>query len=147
MTLAKPDKAWFYAALTTVLSVMGGLLGYVIGIYAFEVIEPWLYEFGYFDSYQLAQAWFAKWGFWAILIAGFTPIPYKVFTIAAGAGAMALIPFIIGSLVGRGLRFFLVSGLMRWGGKALEEKLSLWIERLGWTIVFLLFGVYFIWAY
>ena len=60
---------------------------------------------------------------------------------------MALVPFILGSLVGRGLRFFLVSGLMRWGGRALEEKLSLLIDRLGWTIVFLLFGAYFIWVY
>ena len=104
MTLAKPEKAWFYASLTTLASVLGGLLGYVIGVFAIEMVEPWLHDLDYFDSYQLAQAWFSKWGFWAIFLAGFTPIPYKIFTIAAGAAAMALVPFIFGSLIGRGLR-------------------------------------------
>jgi membrane protein YqaA with SNARE-associated domain len=147
MTLAKPDKAWFYAGLTTAASVLGGLLGYVIGVYALEIVEPWLRNLGYFDSYLLAQAWFTKWGFWAIFFAGFTPIPYKIFTIAAGAAAMALIPFIFGSLIGRGLRFFLVAGLMRWGGASLEKQLSLWVDRLGWAMVVLLIAAYFIWAH
>lgn len=147
MTLTKPDKAWFYASLTTSASVLGGLLGYVIGVYALEIVEPWLHKLGYFDSYLLAQAWFTKWGFWAIFFAGFTPIPYKIFTIAAGAAAMALIPFIFGSLIGRGLRFFLVAGLMRWGGASLEKQLSLWVDRLSWAMVGLLIAAYFIWAH
>ncbi|MBT3505108.1 MAG: DedA family protein [Piscirickettsiaceae bacterium] len=145
MTLAKPEKAWFYAGLTTLASVLGGVLGYVIGLFAIEIIMPWLHEFGYFDAYQLAQAWFVKWGFWAIFMAGFTPIPYKVFTIAAGAAAMALVPFILGSLVGRGCRFFLVAGLMRWGGADLEKQLSMWVDRLGWAMVIVIVAVYFIW--
>jgi membrane protein YqaA with SNARE-associated domain len=147
MTLAKPDKAWFYAGLTTAASVLGGLLGYVIGVYALEMVEPWLHDLGYFDSYLLAQAWFTKWGFWAIFLAGFTPVPYKIFTIAAGAAAMALMPFIFGSLIGRGLRFFLVAGLMRWGGAGLEKQLSLWVDRLGWAMVVLLVAAYFIWVH
>ena len=145
MSLAKPGKAWFYAGLTTIASVLGGLLGYVIGAFAIEMITPWVHEFGYFDAYQLAQAWFVKWGFWAIFMAGFTPIPYKVFTIAAGAAAMALVPFVLGSLVGRGCRFFLVAGLMRWGGADLEKQLSLWVDRLGWAMVVAIIGAYFIW--
>jgi membrane protein YqaA with SNARE-associated domain len=145
MSLAKPGKAWFYAGLTTIASVLGGLLGYVIGAFAIEMITPWLYEFGYFDAYQLAQAWFVKWGFWAIFMAGFTPVPYKVFTIAAGAAAMALVPFVLGSLVGRGCRFFLVAGLMCWGGADLEKQLSLWVDRLGWAMVVAIIGAYFIW--
>ena len=147
MTLAKPDKAWFYAGLTTAASVLGGLLGYVIGVYALEMVDPWLHDLGYFDSYLLAQAWFTKWGFWAIFLAGFTPVPYKIFTIAAGAAAMALMPFIFGSLIGRGLRFFLVAGLMRWGGAGLEKQLSLWVDRLGWAMVVLLVAAYFIWVH
>lgn len=145
MSLAKPQKAWFYAGLTTIASVLGGLLGYAIGVFAFDMVEPLLHELGYFESYLTAQAWFKEWGFWAIFMAGFTPIPYKIFTIAAGAAAMALLPFVLGSIVGRGLRFFLVAGLMRWGGESLEKQLSLWVDRLGWAMVFILVGVYFIW--
>lgn len=145
MTLAKPEKAWFYAGLTTITSVLGGLLGYAIGVFSFEMVEPMLHDYDYFEAYQLAQAWFEKWGFWAIFMAGFTPIPYKVFTIAAGAASMALLPFVFGSLVGRGLRFFLVAGLMHWGGESLENQLSLWVDRLGWAMVVSIAAAYFIW--
>lgn len=144
MTLAKPQKAWFYAGLTTIMSVLGGLLGYLIGLYAIDAILPWLNEFGYMPKYELAQAWFAEWGFWAIFMAGFTPIPYKVFTIAAGAASMALVPFVVGSLIGRGLRFFLVAGLIRWGGEKLERQLSQWVDWLGWAVVVLIVAVYFL---
>jgi membrane protein YqaA with SNARE-associated domain len=146
MTLAKPEKAWFYAGLTTVSSVLGGLLGYVIGMTAFQFIEPWLVSLGYIDSYHLAEQWFAQWGFWAIFLAGFTPIPYKVFTIASGVAGMALVPFIIGSSIGRGMRFFLVAGLMRWGGVRLEAVLRTWIDRIGWAMVIILVTGYLIFA-
>jgi membrane protein YqaA with SNARE-associated domain len=146
MTLAKPEKAWFYAGLTTASSVLGGLLGYVIGMTAFQFIEPWLISLGYMDSYHLAEQWFAQWGFWAIFLAGFTPIPYKIFTIASGVAGMALVPFIIGSLIGRGMRFFLVAGLMRWGGVRLEAVLRTWIDRIGWAMIILLITGYLIFA-
>ena len=146
MTLAKPEKAWFYAGLTTASSVLGGLLGYVIGMTAFQFIEPWLVSLGYIDAYHLAEQWFAQWGFWAIFLAGFTPIPYKIFTIASGVAGMALVPFIIGSSIGRGMRFFLVAGLMRWGGVRLEAVLRTWIDRIGWAMVILLITGYLIFA-
>src|SRR5690554_6832242 len=123
MSLARPDKAWFYAGLTTAMSVLGGLLGYLIGVFALQIVEPWIIQFGYVDAYQTAQQWFDDYGFWAIFLAGFTPVPYKIFTIAAGAVGMLLLPFILGSIVGRGLRFYLVAGLMKWGGPAFEQKL------------------------
>lgn len=144
MSLARPDKAWFYAALTTVTSVMGGLLGYVIGVFALELIEPLIVKFGYQHAYLTAQQWFYDWGFWAIFLAGFTPIPYKVFTIAAGAVGMLLLPFILGSLIGRGMRFFLVAGLMKWGGPSLENKLLIWMEWLGWLTIIVLVAAYLI---
>lgn len=144
MTLARPERAWFLAMLTTVTSVLGGLLGYFIGLFAFNMAEPLLISLGYMDAYIHAAEWFDKWGIWAIFLAGFTPIPFKIFTIAAGAANMALIPFLLGSFVGRGLRFFLVAGLMRWGGPELESKLHLWVDRLGWfTVLGLVIG-YFI---
>ncbi|AFJ02527.1 lipoprotein B [Methylophaga frappieri] len=144
MSLAQPKKAWFYAALTTVMSVAGGLLGYVIGQFALELVQPWLVRFDYLEAYLIAQGWFEKWGFWAIFLAGFTPIPYKIFTIAAGAVAMPLLPFILGSLVGRGSRFFLVAALMRWGGEALESRLHQWMDWLGWLTVAILVFTYFL---
>jgi len=137
MTLAEPGKAWRLAALTTVASVIGGLLGYIIGVFAFEAIEPWLRDLGYFAQYTQAKSWFDEWGFWAIFLAGFSPIPYKVFTITAGAISMALAPFVVASIIGRGARFFLVAGLMAWGGDRMEVALRKYIDRIGWGVVIL----------
>ncbi len=82
MVLARPQHAMRYAAITTISSVLGGLAGYVIGFYAFEWAAPLLHSFGYWEGYQEVREWFATWGFAAVLIAGFSPIPYKLFTIA-----------------------------------------------------------------
>ena len=135
MSLAKPNKAWYYASLTTVTSVLGGILGYFIGVFAFDVIEPILHDHGYYDRYELAKSWFESWGFWAIFLAGFSPIPYKVFTIASGVVGMAFLPFVIASFVGRGLRFFMVAGLMAWGGEPMEKKLHKYMDIIGWILV------------
>jgi membrane protein DedA with SNARE-associated domain len=87
------------------------------------------------SAYAKASSWFHEWGFWAVLIAGFSPIPYKVFTISAGALAMSFLPFVLASAVGRGARFFLVAGLLSWGGPAMEDRLRLYVERIGWGLV------------
>lgn len=135
MALANPPRWWRLALITTLASVLGGLAGYLIGYFALDAIQPWLQESRYWPAYQTAVAWFGKWGFWAVFVAGFSPIPYKVFTIAAGALSMALLPFTLASIVGRGLRFFLVAGLMAWGGARMEEALHRYIDRLGWAVV------------
>jgi len=137
MSLAMPKKAWYYAGLTTFASVLGGLLGYLIGLFAFDLIEPYLHEWGYWEAYLTAQGWFERWGFWAIFIAGFSPIPYKVFTITAGVISMALLPFMLASAIGRGARFFLVAGLMSWGGERMEQALHRYVDRIGWVLVLL----------
>jgi len=137
MSLARTDRAWWYATLTTVASVLGGLFGYLIGMLAIDAVLPLLVDAGYGPRYDQAIAWFAEWGVWVVFIAGFSPIPYKLFTISAGASAMALLPFTIASLVGRGARFFMVAGLMRWGGAPMEKLLRTYIDRLGWLVVFL----------
>jgi membrane protein YqaA with SNARE-associated domain len=144
MCLANPKRAFYFALLTTLTSVAGGLLGYAIGYFAFDAIQPWLQESRYWPAYQTAVEWFGRWGFWAVFIAGFSPIPYKVFTIAAGALSMALLPFIIASIVGRGLRFFLVAGLMAWGGERMEAMLHRYVDRLGWATVAII-GVVALW--
>jgi membrane protein YqaA with SNARE-associated domain len=144
MTLAQPSRAWRLAALTTLASVIGGLLGYLIGSFAFEVIEPLLHQYGYWPRFEKAQAWFAEWGVWAVFLAGFSPIPYKVFTIAAGVISMSLLPFMLASLVGRGARFFLVAGIIAWGGERMEDMLRRYVDRIGWSLVVALILLYFI---
>ncbi len=135
MVLARPERAWRLAALTTLASVLGGVLGYLIGMLAFEAIEPLLHGAGYWEGYQAVREWFARWGVYALFIAGFSPIPYKLFTIAAGVVSMAFVPFLIASAVGRGARFFLVAGLIASGGEALEQRLQAWVDWLGWAVV------------
>ena len=141
MSLAQPRRAWRFALLTTITSVLGGILGYVIGLLAFDLVEPLLKDAGYYPKYLQAKAWFDEWGFWAVFLAGFSPIPYKVFTITAGVSAMALLPFVVASVVGRGARFFLVASLMAWGGEKMEEQLHRWIDYIGWITVTLVVGV------
>ncbi len=135
MSLARPERAWHYAMLTTLASVVGGMLGYLIGMFAFEWVEPLIQQAGYAEAYAEAGQWFDRWGIWVIFLAGFSPIPYKVFTISAGVVGMAFLPFVLASAVGRGARFFLVSGLMVWGGERMQRILRDYIDRVGWVLV------------
>ncbi len=144
MVLAKPQRAWHYALITTVASVLGGVFGYLVGMFAFDLIQPWLHQFGYWDTYLTTVEWFSEWGFWVVILAGFSPIPYKVFTVAAGTVSMVFIPFLLASLIGRGGRFFLVAGLIWWGGERMERLLRSYIDWLGWLFVILAVVLYFV---
>lgn len=135
MSLAQPNKAWRFAFIATFFSVLGGVAGYLIGYFAMDLLEPWLHTLGYWDRYQQIIAWFNEWGIWIIFIAGFAPIPYKLFTVTAGALTMALLPFILISFVARGARFYAVSGLMLWGGESMEKKLRKYMDLIGWIVV------------
>ena len=135
MCLAQREKAWRFAAVTTITSLLGGIAGYAIGYFAFESIEPWLRESHYWDPYLKGREWFTIYGVWAVFIAGFSPIPYKIFTISAGVAALNLPLFIIASLVGRGARFFLVAGIVVLGGEKMEANLQKYVERIGWATV------------
>ncbi|MGH8221360.1 MAG: YqaA family protein [Woeseiaceae bacterium] len=137
MCLADRGKAWRYAWTTTVMSVLGGIAGYAIGYFIIELIEPWLASTGLLEGYLRVRAWFADWGVWAVFVAGFSPIPYKLFTIAAGATVLNLPGFIIASAIGRGARFFLVAGLIVAGGERMAGGLRRYVERIGWAVVFL----------
>lgn len=142
MALAKPERWFRLALITTLASVLGGLLGYLIGWSAMDAVLPWVERMGHSAKLLQAQAWFERWGFWAILLAGFSPIPYKAFTIAAGGVGMALLPFTLASCIGRGGRFFLVAFLMARLGPAAEARLKPMIEWLGWGTVALAVGAY-----
>jgi membrane protein YqaA with SNARE-associated domain len=138
MAAARPREGLRLAALTTLFSVLGGLLGYLLGALAYELVAPWIVQVGYGDSLELAKEWFAVWGVWVVLIAGFSPIPYKLFTLTAGALAMPLLPFVLASVVGRGARFFAVGLLMAWLGPQADRHLRPYMERLGWLSVAIL---------
>jgi membrane protein YqaA with SNARE-associated domain len=137
MCLAKPKKWWSFAALCTLFSVLGGMAGYLIGKLAFAWIEPWLMGSHYAGTFTSAVEAFETWGFWYILLAGFTPIPYKVFTISAGVVGMPWLAFIGGSVVGRGGRFFLVAALIRLGGEKLASRMRKYIDLIGWVMIVL----------
>ena len=142
MSLANRTQAWRFAAITTVMSVLGGIAGYLIGMFAFELIQPILERAGYMDRYQLAVNWFDQWGVWVVFLAGFSPIPYKIFTIAGGVIAMAFLPFVLASFIGRGLRFFMVAGLMVLGGERMDKALRQYVDRIGWATVVIAVIVY-----
>lgn len=137
MCLAQRQKAWRYAAVTSIMSLLGGIAGYFIGYFLIESIEPWLQDSHYWDAYVRSREWFGEWGIWAVFVAGFSPIPYKIFTIAAGAAVLTLPGFILASLVGRGARFFLVAAFIVVGGERMEKMLPKYIERIGWGVVVL----------
>ncbi len=135
MVLAERDRAWRLAGLTTVASVAGGLAGYLIGWLALDLVLPLVERFGYLEAYATATRLFETWGIAFVIVAGFTPIPFKIITVAGGAMLMPLHGFIVGSLVGRGARFFLVAALIRAGGERMAARLRERIDLLGWIVV------------
>ena len=140
MALAHP-KRWFrYGMLAAVTSVLGGLLGYALGFFFIEAVMPWIERAGHGGTYANVQGQFVKYGVWIMFVAAFTPIPFKVFTVAGGAAAMPLLPFAVASLVGRSLRFLLVAGLVAWGGPRIEPHLRRYIETVGWIVAAVILG-------
>ena len=141
MVLADRSKAWRYAALATIGSVLGGLFGYLIGYALFETVGQWvLNAYGAQEKFQNFSAQYNDYGAWIVFIFGVTPFPYKVITIASGATQLNLAVFLLASIVSRGLIFFVIAGLLY----AFGEPIRAFIEkRLGLvTTVFivLVFG-------
>lgn len=145
MTMAKPKAWWKLALLATMASAIGGMFGYLIGWLAIDALTPYLLKWGYGHALEVARHAFDRWGFWAVLVAGFSPIPYKVFTITAGALTMNPALVFAASVLGRGGRFFLVAGLIAWAGPKIEPKLRKYIEWLGWITVAVLVGAIVVW--
>jgi membrane protein YqaA with SNARE-associated domain len=132
MSLARPDRAWFYATVCTVTSVAGGVLGYFIGAVLYDSVGLWLIQlYGYGNKVEAFRQAYAEWGAWIILIKGVTPIPYKIVTIASGFAGYNIFMFVLLSLVARGMRFYLLAFLLnRYGAKAraiIEERLTFWV--------------------
>ena len=135
--------SWFKLALnTTFFSVCGGLVGYFIGSYLYEIsfLSSMINEDKFLDVKNI----FLEHGVWVIIIAGFTPLPFKVATVTAGYMSLALIPFIIASVIGRGLRFFLVASIFHYFGIELANRMRKYFEYIGLLVtIFLLFFIYY----
>jgi membrane protein YqaA with SNARE-associated domain len=132
LCLARPDKAYFYAAVCTVTSVAGGLLGYFIGAALYDTVGHWLIQlYGYGDKVEAFREAYAQWGAWIILLKGLTPIPYKLVTITSGFAGYNVLLFVLFSVIARGVRFFAIAlVLRRYGPQAremLEKRLGLWV--------------------
>ncbi|MCK5903039.1 MAG: DedA family protein [Cocleimonas sp.] len=138
MSLATPSKWVRLALLTTIASVLGGIAGYFIGVLLSDWVQTVIASWGYTEKFSQVKLLFSQWGIWAVLAAGFSPIPYKLFTITAGLLSMAFLPFVLASALGRGLRFFLVAGLVAKVGPKMEPLIIKYIEWLGWLVVGLL---------
>lgn len=148
MTISNPDRTWYYATITMLFSVLGGIFGYLLGFYAYyTLVVPLLDFFNLTETYKHAFLWFDKWGGWVIVIAACAPIPYKVFTITAGALQMNFAVFVIASLIGRSARFFLVCSLFKAGNKYFAGWFRRRADAIGWgslicIIVVLLIMIY-----
>ena len=145
MCLAKPKRGYWYAAISLGGSLVGMFIGYAIGYFAMDAVMPLIERFGYADTFAEVKARVAAGGgmtaFWLLVIAGFTPVPFKIFTIASGAVGMPLIPFFFGALIGRGKRVFLVALLIRTFGERAEQILRKYSEPIGWGALALLVGL------
>ena len=129
MVIAQRKRAWIYAGLCTITSVLGGVLGYFIGAVLFqELAKPILEFYGYLDKFDTFKDRFTEFGPWIVFTAGLTPFPYKVITITSGTVGLSWPVFIIASVVSRGLRFFIVAGLLYLFGPKIREFIE---KRLG----------------
>ena len=137
MVLAQRVKAWWFALIATLGSVTGGILGYAIGFFLYESVGRLVLEFyGYAEKFTHFQGRYNEWGAWIVFIAGVTPFPYKVITIASGVTQLDLTTFTVASVLARGLRFFLVAALLWWIGPPIRAFIE---KRLG--LVFTVFVV------
>lgn len=120
------------------------MIGYAIGYFATDWVQGIVQQWGYGAHWETAVSWFERWGVPVVFVAGFSPIPYKVFTICAGVMQMAFFPFVITAFVSRFARFFLVAKLAAWGGEKFAAKLRKSIEIIGWSVVVLAAVAYLI---
>jgi membrane protein YqaA with SNARE-associated domain len=136
MVLANRERAWWLAILATLTSVAGGVLGYAIGYFVFDQVGMLIIDsFGKQEAFQVVKERFLKDGVWLVILAGVTPLPYKLCTLTSGLLGLALIPFVIASLIGRAGQFFIVSVVLWWGGPKIEQHLRRWMEIIGWAVI------------
>lgn len=145
MCLSQPRRGFWFATLSLAGSLAGAVLGYLLGHFAYELVKPLFESLGWIEKID-AQVQYLRevseqspWqAFWILVLAGFTPIPLKIFTWAAGIVGVPMLPFLASMLVGRGKRVFLVAAAIRLGGERAERALHRYIEPVGWIATILL---------
>jgi membrane protein YqaA with SNARE-associated domain len=141
MTLARPDRGWTIAAVCTVSSVLGGMLGYAIGYFLYETLGVWLIDlYGMQNGYEQFKLAYAHWGLWIILIKGLTPIPYKLVTIASGAAQFDFGIFLAASIATRGVRFFAEVALLKVFGPSIRHFVEKYLTLVATAFVVILVG-------
>ncbi|MBU3825874.1 MAG: DedA family protein [Candidatus Anaerobiospirillum merdipullorum] len=152
MCLARPQRAYHYALLAVVTSVLGAICGYYLGYF---IYDPYIADFitwlGYTEAMQTVRSWYVmEYGILMIFVGAFTPVPYKVIAITSGVvaaesmastgsvGMINIFNFCAVSFVGRGLRFFLEAGVIKWGGERMEKAIARYIDRIGWACIILI---------
>lgn len=152
MCLARPQRSMFYATVTVITSVLGAFCGYYLGYF---IYDPYIADFikwlHYEDAMQTVRDWLTlKYGILMVFVGAFTPVPYKVIAVTTGVvaaesmlntgsvGMLNIVNFLVVSLVGRGMRFFLVAGIIMLGGERMEHALRRYIDRIGWGCVLLI---------
>jgi membrane protein YqaA with SNARE-associated domain len=140
MVLARREKAFVYAAICTAASVVGGMLGYAIGVFLEPLGQTILRVFGHPEGQAEFQAWFDRWGLAVILIKGATPIPYKLVTITAGLARFDLFTFVWASILTRGVRFFAVAAILKYFGAAMLEEFERRLNLYSVILLVLLIG-------
>lgn len=136
LAMARPEKAYWYATLCTVSSVVGGFLGYAIGHLLYETVGLWLVQKMHYEAHMEAfQTLFAEWGFWLIVAKGLTPIPFKIVTIGAGVADYALIPFAIASIFARAIQFYAIAWLLKHQGGRIDALVRRYGTQIGWATV------------
>ncbi len=146
MCAANPGKWMRFAALATAFSVAGGLAGLLLGYLAVDAAMPWIENMGWGDEYARVESWYRRWGHLALVLGAFSPLPYKVFAISAGGMHMDAGAFLAASLIGRGLRFFLVAALAGWFGPRALAALR-YSDTLGWVLAGLILAGVALWWY
>jgi membrane protein YqaA with SNARE-associated domain len=141
LALGRPQRALLFGAICTVGSILGGALGYAIGWFVWDRVADFFFMHvpGVTpEGFAIVQDWYQRWGFWAVFLAGFTPLPYKVFTLASGVFQISFPIFIVASSISRGARFFIVSGLVYFFGQPIQSFIDRHFNRLAWAFGILL---------
>jgi membrane protein YqaA with SNARE-associated domain len=152
LALSKPKRAFFYAVVCSVCSVIGGLFGYAIGYFAWSAVGHFFFDYlggiGFTpENFSIVQGKYETNAFWAVFAAGFTPIPYKVFTVAAGVFSISLAPFFLASVLSRSARFFTVAGLIFFFGPPIKRFIDRYFNLLTVAFFVLLVGGFLVVKY
>ena len=150
LCLGALKKSWRFALITSLASVLGGVLGYLIGFSIWEPVSPFFFRYvpGFTEaSFQKIMLHYQESGFWYVFMAGFTPIPYKIFTISSGVFKLNFPLFVLASAISRSLRFFLVAGLFRKFGPSIKSYIDRYFNLLAVLFFVLIFGGFLVIKY